>query len=88
VIRSTAGLESRKINVVPPFFMPGRTTVREARTGLRCSWALHGCGWQLALLSGPTVDPELPLEPGDGAAGALPPVDPVDAGPLSDPAPL
>jgi hypothetical protein len=77
--------------MVLPFFVPGRRTVRDARTGLRCALLLHGCGWQPALLSvkGPTVDPELALEPGAGALGVPGALseDPVDAGPLPETVP-
>ena len=71
VILRTAGFVSRKISVVPPFRRPGRTTVREARTGLRAAAPLQGSGGQLsaARVKGPT-DPAAPPP----AADVVPPV--------------
>ncbi len=71
VILRTAGFVSRKISVVPPFRRPGRTTVREARTGLRCAAPSQGSGGQLSAVSmnGPT-DPAAPPP----AADVVPPV--------------
>ena len=71
VILRTAGFVSRKISVVPPFRRPGRTTVREARTGLRDAAPSHGSGGQLsaASMNGPT-DPAAPPP----AADVVPPV--------------
>ena len=73
VILRTAGFVSRKISVVPPFLRPGRTTVREARTGLRAAAPSQGSGGQLsaASVNGPT-DPAAPLP----AADVVPPVPP------------
>ena len=71
VILRTAGFVSRKISVVPPFRRPGRTTVREARTGLRDTAPSHGSGGQLSVASvkGPT-DPAAPPPEAD----VVPPV--------------
>ena len=71
VILRTAGFVSRKISVVPPFRRPGRTTVREARTGLRGAAPSQGSGGQLSAASvkGPT-DPAAPPP----AADVVPPV--------------
>ena len=75
VTRRTAGLVSRKISVVPPFRRPGRTTVREARTGLRDAGLSHGfgSGGQLAAakLNGPTEPAAAPP-----TTAAVPPVPP------------
>ena len=73
VILRTAGFMSRKISVVPPFLRPGRTTVREARTGLRAAAPSQESGGQLsaASVNGPT-DPAAPLP----AADVVPPVPP------------
>ena len=73
VILRTAGFVSRKISVVPPFLRPGRTTVREARTGLRAAAPSQESGGQLsaASVNGPT-DPAAPLP----AADVVPPVPP------------
>jgi hypothetical protein len=80
VIRSVARRESRKTSVVPPRLRPGRTIVREARTGLRRTARLQrtGRGGQPPLTNGPA---EVALEasalglacPGsDGELGLFP----------------
>jgi hypothetical protein len=88
VIRSVAGRESRKTSVVPPLLRPGRTIVREARTGLLRAAPLHrtGRGGQPPEANGPaesasTVCPDpgaafvlLPGAVPDGVC-VLPPLD-------------
>jgi hypothetical protein len=82
---------SRKISVVPPFRRPGRTTVREARTGLRGAAPSHGSGGQLAAASanGPT-EPAAPPPAADVPPAVPPCVPPVapeltGAGPPANP---
>ena len=82
MIRKTAGFESLKISVVPPSLRPGRTTLRDARTGLRRAPLQRlAFGGQLPPVAKGLAETTVVLEPEPCAPGAPEvPVDP-DPGP-------